>query len=211
MLEAGSGLEVAACRGHTGAVIRVIGLGHGFEGQMFASSSQDWTIRVWTDDGRAVRVVEAMDSAISLATCGPCVAAGFSRGDIWLYDALYDWDVVWAVNSFSSASSVSLDPNGRFLAIGSADEPPAIISSIDGSTLQTLDSSSISASVLGFTSGGTRVLLSAKGKNILAWRVFFKAERRVRALLSGLSVLDWEMRELCREVVERMKRLHSLD
>jgi WD40 repeat protein len=214
VLEGATGLEIMVCRGHTDRVFGVISLGALNEGS-FASGSRDETIRVWASDGTLVRVVEVGNWVLSLALspCGHFVAAWCGSGFVRLY-RLPDWDLVWSVRADDFVVlSVSWSPGGRFLASGSGDQTVKIISADTGATLRTLRGHTAWITSVHFSPDGTKVLSGSEDKTVRVWRIFLADERRVRGLMGGLEVweVDWEMREVCCEVVGRMKRLWEVE
>jgi WD40 repeat protein len=207
-------MEIMVRGGHTDPVRAVVSLGDRNAGS-FASGSQDSTIRVWASDGTLVRVVEVGKTVfgLSLSPCGRFVAAAGGDGFMNLY-RLPDWGQVWSVEAHGSTVwSISWSPDGRFLASGSADLTVKIISSGSGATLRTLRGhTSCVISVL-FSRDGTKVLSGSLDKTVRVWRLFWRMERRARALCAGLVVderTDFD-RDGLREVVRRMKGLWKVE
>jgi WD40 repeat protein len=210
VLDGVTGLEVMACAGHADLVNAVVSLGGGCH---FASGSADGTVRVWASDGTAVRVVPVgfWVRCLTLSPCGQFVAAGSEEGSVGVH-RLPDWDQVWTMQVHGVAM-FSLPWIGRFLASGSADKTVKILSADSGATLRTLRGHSDWVRAVLFTADGTKVLSGSDDKTVRVWRIFSKAERRVRGLVGGLEVHveDWEMKEVCCEIVERMKRLWEVE
>ncbi len=209
-----TGDEIIVCRGHTRLVNAAISLGDLNAGS-FASGSYDDTIRVWASDGTLVRAVEVGKRALSLSLtpCGQFVAVGCGGGSVKLF-RLPDWDQVWSVEAHGgTVLSVSWSPDGRFLASGSDDAMVVILSADTGATLRTLrDHTSVVYSVL-FSQDGTKVLSGSSDKTVRVWRLFRPMERKARGLMGGVDVHveDWEMKEVCCEIVGRMKRLWEVE
>jgi WD40 repeat protein len=209
VLDGAAGRELAACRGHANSARGIVSLG-----TSFASGSGDGTIRVWTGSGAAVRAVEAgaFVFSLSLSPCGKRVAAACGGGVVKLF-ALPDWDQGWSVTVHENVvSSVQWSPDGRFLASGSNDRTVKIISADTGATRMTLKGHKDSVTAVLFAEDGIRVLSCSADRTVRVWRIFCAEERRVRGLMGGLEGLEvleggWEMREVCREMVGRMKRL----
>jgi WD40 repeat protein len=109
----------------------------------------------------------------------------------------------------SRLSALSWSPDGRLIASGSHENAVRILSAESGATLRTLRGHSDRVSATIFSHDGTKVISGSEDKTVRVWRIFFADERRVRGLMGGLEVLEgeWETREVCCEVVARMKRL----
>ena len=109
--------------------------------------------------------------------------------------------------------TVSWSPDGRFLASGSFDCTVTILSADTGATLRTLRGHTDWVNSVLFSQDGTKVLSGSWDKTVRVWRIFWPMERRVRELMGGLEVHveDWEMKEVCCEVVGRMKRLWEVE
>jgi hypothetical protein len=212
VLDGATGQEIFSCAGHTVWVAAVVPLGAG----SFASSgSIDLTIRVWAGGGTVARVVEIAEAALSLSPspCGRFVAAGCANGLQILY-RLPDWDLVWSVKVHKGeVLSVSWSPDGRFLASGSFDGMVGVLCAKTGATLRVLEGHTDRVFFVLFSHDGTRVLSGSPDDDVRVWRIFLKAERGVRGLVAGLVVDagDWEMREVCGEVVGRMMRLWEVE
>jgi WD40 repeat protein len=205
---------IVVCRGHTDAVNAVVSLGDLNAGS-FTSGSDDGTIRVWASDGTLVWVVEVGQRVfpLSLSPCGCFVAAGCLSGSVKLY-RLPDWDQVWSVKALKGeVLSVSWSPDGRFLASGSGDCTVNILYADTGATLRTLSGHTNAVFSVLFSQDGTKVLSGSWDKTVRAWRIFWSMERRVRGLMGGVEVHveDWEMKEVCFEIVGRMKRLWEVE
>jgi WD40 repeat protein len=214
VLDGVTGHEIMACRRHTSSVCAVISLGVLSAGS-FASGSRDGTIRVWASDGALVQVVEVerVISSLSLSPCGHFVATGYEDGYVSLY-RLPGWDQVWSVKSHEAGVwSVSWSPDGRFLASGSGDGTVNILSDNTGATLRTLRGHTHTVYSVLFSHDGTKVISGSDDKTVRVWRIFWSMERKIRGLMGGLGVgvEDWEMREVCCEVVGRMKRLWEVE
>ncbi len=125
-----------------------------------------------------------------------------------------EWGRVWSVKAHTEkVKSVSWSPDGRFLASGSVDGTVKILSAGTGATLRTLRGHFDSLFSVLFSEDGTRVFSCSWDTSLRVWRIFSPAEGRVRGLMGGLEVSrgDWEMREVCREIVGRMKRLWEVE
>jgi WD40 repeat protein len=215
ILDGVTGHEVMACRGHAGDVRAVVSLGDGVNAGSFASGSRDHTIRVWASDGTLVRVVEVAEYvlSLSLSPCGHLVAAGCADGSVNLY-RLPDWDRVWSVKAHQrEVWSVAWSPDGRFFGSGSVDGTAKFISADTGATLRTLRGHTSHVYAVVFSGDGTKVLTGSQDETVRVWRSFWAMERRVRGLMGGLEVgvEDWEMKEVCCEIVGRMKRLWEVE
>jgi WD40 repeat protein len=214
VLDGVTGHEIMVCRGHTKLVWAVISLGDPNAGS-FASGSEDETIRVWAGDGTLVRVVEVGEDivSLSLSPSGHFVAAGYGYGSVVLY-RLPDWDQVWSVKAHQSGvGSVSWSPDGRFLASGDRYRTVMILSADTGATLRTLRGHANSVLSVLFSQDGTKVLSGSRDKTVRVWRLFWRMERRTRALCAGLVVderTDFD-RDGLREVVRRIKRLWEVE
>jgi WD40 repeat protein len=214
VLDGVTGMEIMVRGGHTDPVRAVVSLGDRNAGS-FASGSQDSTIRVWASDGTLVRVVEVGKTVfgLSLSPCGRFVAAAGGDGFMNLY-RLPDWGQVWSVEAHGSTVwSISWSPDGRFLASGSNDETGKILSADAGATLRTLRGHKNDVYTVLFSQDGTKVLSGSYDTTVCVRRVFQPMERRVRGLMGGVEVgvEDWEMKEVCREIVGRMKRLWEVE
>jgi WD40 repeat protein len=214
VLDGVTGNEIMVYMGHTDWVGTVVPLGDLNAGS-FASGSGDWTIRVWASDGTLLRVVEVGTTvfSLSLSSCGHLVADGCGDGSVKLY-RLPDWDQVWSVKAHQQGvNSVSWSPDCRFLASGSDDCKVKILSADTGATLRTLRRHTHYVSSVLFSRDGTKVLLGSWDKTVRVWRLFWPMERRVRGLMGGLEVGvdDLETKEVCCEIVWRMKRLWEVD
>jgi WD40 repeat protein len=214
VLDGVTGHEIMVCGGGTGDVCSVIFLGELNAGS-FASGSEDEAVRVWASDGTLRRVLEVGVDVLSLSPSpgGRFVAAGCGEGFVRLY-LLPDWDQVWSVTMQSDAVfALSWSPDGRFLASGSDDNMVKILSAGTGATLRTLKGHSSTVYSVLFSSDGTKVFSGSFDKTVRVWRLFWPTERRVRGMMEGLEVLedDWEMREVCCEIVGRMKRLWEVE
>jgi WD40 repeat protein len=214
VLDGATGQEIKICRGHSSWVKTVIPL-RDLNAGSFASGSWDRTIRVWASDGTLVRAVEVGELVLSLSLshCDHFVAAGCGDGSVKLY-RLPDWDQVWSVEAHGSTVwSISWSLDGRFLASGSYDRTVVILSADTGATLRTLRGHTNWIYSVLFSQDGTKVLSGSEDKTVRVWRIFWPMERRVRGLMGGLEVHaeDWEMKEVCFEIVGRMKRLWEVE
>jgi WD40 repeat protein len=214
VLDGNTGHEILACRGHSDWVNVVISLGD-LNAGFFASGSDDGTIRVWAGDGALVRVVEVGEwvLSLSLSPCGHFAAAGCDGGSVNLY-RLPDWDQVWSVKAHrGQVCSISWSPAGRFLASGSFDVTAKILFADTGTTLRTLRGHTTWVCSVLFSQDGTKVLSGSEDKTVRVWRIFWPMERRVRGLIGGADVHaeDWEMKEVCCEILRRMKRLWEVE
>jgi WD40 repeat protein len=215
VLDGVSGSEVVFCRGHKAWVPVVVSLGVLGAGS-FASGSADETIRVWASDGALVRVVEVGRGvlSLSLSPCGRIVAAGFGDGSVRLFRCP-EWDQVWSVKTVhvNDVWSVTWSPDGRFLASGGEDKLVKILSAGTGAILKHLSGHSNWVFSVLFSPDGTKVLSCSGDKTVHVWRIFWRDERRVRAWVGGFEVdgRDWEMSEVCCEIVGRMKRLWEVE
>jgi hypothetical protein len=103
--------------------------------------------------------------------------------------------------------------NGSFLASGSYDRTVMILSADTGATLRTLRGHANWVSSVIFSQDGTKVISGSQDETVRVWRMFWAQERRVMGLLDGLVVgaEDWEVKEVCCEIVGRMKRLWEVE
>ncbi len=127
---------------------------------------------------------------------------------------LPDWDQVWSVKAYRDwVRTISWSPDGRFLASGSDDGTVKILSADTGATLRTLRGHTSTVLSVLFIQDGTKVLSGSSDKTVRVWRIFWRMERRTRALCAGLVVddrTDFD-RDGLREVVRRMKRLWEVE
>jgi WD40 repeat protein len=216
VLDGATGRGLAICLGHSGWVCAVVSLGDLSVGGAFASGSFDAKVWVWASDGTWVRLVDVgqVVRSLSLSPCGRFVVAGCGDGSVRLF-RLPDWDLVWSAKAHDEeVISVSWSPDGRWLASGSADFTVKILCCARaGTTLRTLRGSTFAVFATLFSRDGTRVLSGSSDQTVQVWRVFGAEERRVKGLMGGLEVLegDWGMREVCCEIVGRMKRLWEVE
>jgi WD40 repeat protein len=158
--------------------------------------------------------VGAMVFSLSLSPCGCFVVAGCHDGSVKLY-RLPDWGhTVWSVMTHQrGVLSVSWSPNGRFLASGCYDCTAKILSAGNGATLMILRGHTESVLSVLFAQDGTTVLSGSWDKTVRVWRLFRPMERKARGLMGGVDVHveDWEMKEVCCEIVGRMKRLWEVE
>ncbi len=202
------------CIEHASAARAVISLGD-LNAGAFASGFEDGAIRAWASDGTLVRAVEARDGIISLALspCSRRVAAGCGIGSVKVY-GLPGWDLEWSVKELlQNGWSVSWSLDGSFLVSGSGNEKVKVMSADTGATLRTLRGHTSWVMSVCLSRDGTKVLSGSWDKTVRVWRIFWGDERRVMGLMGGLEVLegDWGMREVCREIVRRMKRLWEVE
>ncbi len=214
VLDGATGRKIMSCRGHLSTVFAVISLGDLHAGS-FASGSEDLTIRVWASDGAPVRVVNVEEPvfSLSLSPCGRFVGAGCEFGSVRVY-RLPDGDLGWSMlRHLGEVWAVSWSPDGRFLASGSSDSTVKILDAATGAVLRISWEHSLKVRSVLFSQDGTKVLSGSYDNTVCAWRIFFADERRVMGLMAGVEVLeeDWEMREVCREIVGRMKRLWEVE
>jgi WD40 repeat protein len=126
---------------------------------------------------------------------------------------LPDWGQVWSVEAHQGvACSVSWSPDGRFLASGSVDCKAKVLLADTGATLRTLGGHTFWVMSVFFSQDG-KVLSGSQDKTVRMRRIFWVTERRVRVLMGGVEVHaeDWEMKEVCCEIVGRMKRLWEVE
>jgi WD40 repeat protein len=214
MLDGVTGREIMACEGHTDWVNAVIFLGEISVGA-FATGSTDKTIQVWANDGSQERVVAVGEwvLALALSPCGNFAVSSGGGGHVRLY-RLPGWESEWSVVAHvKPVCSIAWSPNGRFIASGSYDETVKIISTETGAVLRSFSGRNHAIASVIFSQDSTKVLAISSKKAVRVWRIFWATERRVRALMSGMEVgvEDWEMREVCLEIVEAMKRLWRVE
>jgi WD40 repeat protein len=178
------GEQLGACRGHTSWVRAVVALGGLTAGGSFASGSSDESIRAWASDGSVVRVVDVGQWVLSLSLSPgqDRVAAGCAGGFVKLF-RLPGWDQVWSVQAHDlEVMSVSWGARpGRLLATGSLDLEVKILSVETGATLRTFRGHSQLVDAVLFCQDGNRILSkSSDSATVHVWRIFSKAERRVR-------------------------------
>lgn len=203
MIHGGTGQEIMSCEGHTDWVNAVVTLRDCF----FASGSSDGTIRFWAGDGTLMRVLEVRDKVFSLATspCSQSLFVGCYNGKISQFRLPYG-DLVWAIHT-GSCTSITLCPNGRFLASGSEEKAVRILCAETGATLRTLMGHTSWVHSVLFNEEGTKVLSGSQDNTVRVWRIFLRMERRVRALFAA-SVAD---EDVLHAVWNRLTRLYEIE
>ena len=141
------------------------------------------------------------------------MAAGCHNGSLRLF-RLPEWDTVWSVKVHTDlVNFVSSSPDGRFLASGSRDNTVKILSSETGAVLRTLAGHTNWVYAVLFSQDGTKVLSGSEDGTVRVWRIFFRAERKVRSLCGGLVLNEtksFDDREALFVVTRRATRLFEL-
>ncbi len=185
IVDGDSGREIRVCAGHGSLVASVASLG----GASFASSAVDQTICEWANDGTLLHSFGfgRVAQSLSLSPCGQFIAVGCDDGSLRL---LRRWVEVWAVEKAhrKAIPSVSWSPDGRHLVSGSIDGTAKIFCSHTGGARGTLKGHGSSIRKVLFTEDGTKVLTGSDDKSVRVWRIFWRTERRVRALCARLVV-----------------------
>ncbi len=214
ILAEGTGAEVAVCRTQPVVTVRaVVPLG----GSMFAAGYTDG-VRVWRSDGGLLRVIEGAAPVCRLAFSERGLgAAGCDDGGIRFFDPLEGagWGLALpTVAEQSAVSGLDFAPNGRLLAACFADRNTVFLfSCVTGECVSRAPGHSDGVTSVLFSRDGAKVISGSQDKTVRVWRVFAAAERRARALVGGLEVgvEDWEIKEVCCEVVRRMMRLWEVE
>ncbi len=142
------------------------------------------------------------------------MAVGAGIGSLRCF-SVPDFAPLWTVTAERFAGrGISFSPDGRFLASSSVESWFKLTSTETGVTVRRFEgghASHVAATV--FSGDGRKVFSGSQDGTVRAWWVFPAAERRVKGLLGGLEVLegDWEMKEVCCEVVRRMMRLWEVE
>jgi WD40 repeat protein len=209
VVDGSSGGEISVCRRHTSSINTIASLAEG----AFASGSYECTIFVWGSDGSLARTVAEQFSIYALAPspCGRRMAVGLRYGAVSLR-RIPEWDLVWSAAKVHDEGVCSADwsPDARFLVTGSFDGSAKILSPESGAVLLALwGPGVVYVFAVLFSHDGTKVFVASDDNYVRAWRVFWPMERRLRGLMGGVEVSegDWGMKEVCCEIVARMKRL----
>jgi WD40 repeat protein len=152
--------------------------------------------------------------ALSRSSCSRFVAAGCDETGLVNLFRLPDWNPVWSAKAHDGiVAAVSWSPDDRFLATASFDGEVKMISADTGATLRTLGRHKDMVFSALFSHDGAKALSGSMDKTAQTWRIFPAMERRVRGLVGGWEVLegDWEIKEVCCEIVARMKRLWEVE
>ena len=227
VLDGTTGNEIMVCKGHHSIVNTVISLRNNHPISLFASGSDDETIRVWSipnsltyipndivPHARTVQIIDVNErvGTLSLSPDGHFVATGCDNGVIKMYQ-LPNWNLVWEEKPYNLfVWRLAWSPYGQFFISRSESKMPLLkIHSTD--TGRTLKNIQAETSTILFSQDGTKFFTIPHNNTILEWHIFEQTEKKIRALCEGLIVdntTDFE-RDALREVIKRTKRLWELD
>ncbi|MBW4615616.1 MAG: serine/threonine protein kinase [Desmonostoc vinosum HA7617-LM4] len=175
-------------RGHS-SMVQAIAISP--DGQIIASGSNDYTIRLWQlSTGKLLRHLgrwfSGHNSMVSSVAFSPIYPTSSSQGGIL---ATGSWDntiKLWQVNTGKELStftghaswvhSVAFSPDGKFLASGSADCTIKLWQVQTGREIQTFTGHSDSVGVVAFSQDGQLLASGSSDNTIKLWQVYTNRE-----------------------------------
>lgn len=187
-----TGRELATFVGHTDGVTEVA---FAPGGAPVFSTSYDGTIRVWSRQGEAPRVLKGHDSAVvSLAASpdGRRIASGGEDRTVRLWDVATGRNSATLTGHMGTVGAVGFSPDGTRLASGSSDRTLRLWDAATGQLLDVLTGHDAAVNALAFSPDGRRISTGSDDGTVRIWEADHTQRTRAPLLApSAVQVWTW--------------------
>ncbi len=170
ILDAGTGLELLACKGHNKSVMAVIWSPNGTR---LASGSDDQTVRVWeAQSGRELLVCKGHErpvAAVSWSPDGTRLASGSYDGTVRVWEAHSGRELLACKGHEGYVMAVSWSPDALRLASGSVDRTVRVWEAQSGREVLACKGHERPVAAVSWSPDGTRLVSGSFDHTVRVW------------------------------------------
>nr|POF18025.1 vegetative incompatibility protein het-e-1 [Quercus suber] len=143
------------------------------DGQVLASASGDWTVRLWSAvTGEMMLKLEGHDSGVNVVSYSPnglVLASASYDKTVWLWDATTGEVIQRLEGHDKKVNAVSFSPDGQVLASASSDQTVQLWNVTTGETMQKLAGHDQKVNAVMFSPDGQVLASASSDKTVRLW------------------------------------------